>query len=307
MELYPMTFTKKYIEKIWGGTKIQNYFSRTGLSEITGESWEIANVDGYKSIIDNGSMKGRDISQIHNESVMGKAIVDKYQRFPLIVKYIDANGNLSVQVHPKKDSEEQTKNEIWYFIDTPNDKRVICGLKKDYQIDNLGEYLDYVQVGKDTALFIPSGMVHALTKGSFILEIQESCDITYRLYDYDRIQSDGSLRELHVEKGKENIDDSINKKDCLCVEGQKHTVQGNDISLISESDFFTLEKWMLNNTYKTKSLEKSFSILNPLENDITINCYSGEYTFSAGESILIPALLGEYDVTGKGIVIHTYI
>ncbi len=307
MQLYPMTFTKKYITKIWGGNKIKEYFSRHELNGLVGESWEIADVDGYESIIANGFYQNEKISRIFNEKIMGDYVVNKYTKFPLIIKYIDANDNLSVQVHPKKGSGENTKNEIWYFIAPPDEGKIICGLRQGYDINKIGDYLKYVQAEKESTVFIPTGIVHALTKGSFILEVQESCDITYRLYDYERKQTDGTLRELHVEQGEKHIDNSFSNSDCIC---EQNLIKENDsvrILLIKKSEYFTLEKWELMGRYKTRSLETSFSVLNPLDGDLKIICNSGEYEFQIGESILIPAYLGDYEIYGNCTIIHSYI
>jgi len=308
MKLYPLKFIPIYFDKIWGGDKIKTYFKRNVRKQNVGESWEIIHNEKYQSIIENGSLQGKSIIDVFTPEIMGETVSKKFKSFPLIIKYLDANDDLSVQVHPsKKAGANETKNEIWYFIDAPSSGKIVAGVNETIHSGNIINSLKYLEIQKDSAVFIPSGAVHALTKNSFVLEIQETLDITYRLYDWDRLNPDGTPRELHFDTALKHVDNSINVDELKCKISSIEKKPGYEIFLIIDCEYFTIKKWVIKETFKAESLKSSFSILSLINGKARILYSDGEITLSIGENILIPARLGEYSIKGNCEIIHTNI
>ena len=217
MEAYPIKFKPILKEKIWGGQKLNHLYKKKSISANLGESWEISGVKDNISIVSNGIYKGKslnDLIKAYNEDFLGLENVKKYgENFPLLIKYLDANTNLSVQVHPddemaKKYHNSFGKTEMWYVMDSEEDAEIIVGLKNEdldknklraITGDNVGEIFNTVKVKKGDSYFIPAGKVHAIGAGVVVAEIQQTSDITYRVYDWDRKDNNGQKRELHTD------------------------------------------------------------------------------------------------------------
>ena len=217
MEAYPIKFRPILKEKIWGGQKLNKLYKKKSISANLGESWEISGVKDNISIVSNGIYKGKslnDLIKAYNEDFLGLENVKKYgENFPLLIKYLDANTNLSVQVHPddemaKKYHNSFGKTEMWYVMDSEEDAEIIVGLKNEdldknklnaINGDNVGEIFNTVKVKKGDSYFIPAGKVHAIGAGVVVAEIQQTSDITYRVYDWDRKDNNGQKRELHTD------------------------------------------------------------------------------------------------------------
>lgn len=215
MELYPFKLSHVTKSPIWGGTRLQAEWGKQSQAETVGESWELTVRENEKSVIQNGIHAGRTLESVIGEAG-GNLIGPDFSehRFPLLVKLIDAGDALSVQVHPDNDyaarvEQDQGKTEMWYILEADEGAELICGLtdgatNEDF-IRSVEEgdpmrVLKKCPVKAGECYFIPAGMPHAIGKGILIAEIQQNCDLTYRVYDYDRRGADGSLRELHVEK-----------------------------------------------------------------------------------------------------------
>ena len=222
--LYPLKFRPIFKEKIWGGSKLRNQLFKNTSSDKTGESWEISGVEGNISVVDNGFLQGKSLNDIiseYKESLLGKKIYNKFgTEFPLLIKFIDADDDLSIQVHPddntaKKRHKSFGKTEMWYVIDADKNAELITGVCKN---TNKGEYselllnkqlktiLNFEKVKKGDVFFIPAGRIHAICKGILLAEIQQTSDITYRIYDWDRKDDTGNERELHTESAIDVID-----------------------------------------------------------------------------------------------------
>ena len=223
IKLYPLQFSPILKERIWGGTKLESLLNKPILSEITGESWEISTVKGDVSIVSNGELAGKSLNDLINddpESILGTEVYKKFGRqFPLLFKYLDAREDLSIQVHPndelaKKRHNSFGKTEMWYVVQANENARIIVGFKEK---SNAAEYLenlknktllsilDYIEVKQGDVFFLETGTVHAIGAGMIIAEIQQTSDITYRLYDFDRVDDNGNTRELHVDLALEAI------------------------------------------------------------------------------------------------------
>ena len=209
---------------IWGGDKIGRFKGYDNVPLHIGESWEISAVEGSESVVAEGPDRGLTITQLvdkYGEKLLGKSVIERFgKRFPLLVKFIDANADLSVQVHPN-DSQAMArhgkygKTEMWYVMESDDKASLKVGFKKDMTKD---EYLESVEqstiaeklvtynVKKGDVFFLPPGRIHTIGAGTFLAEIQQSSDITYRIYDYDRVDKDGNRRQLHTDLAVDVID-----------------------------------------------------------------------------------------------------
>ena len=222
--LYPLKFQPILKDKIWGGTKLKTIFGKPAQTDKLGESWELSGYEGDESVVENGFLAGNNLTELI-EIYMGELIGDKvYEQFgmsfPLLFKLIDANENLSIQVHPGDEVAAERhgsfgKTEMWYVVDADPGAELIIGFTKDctrdeyvdaLENDQVEELLQNVPVKKGDVFFIPAGLVHAIGKGVVVAEIQQSSDITYRIYDYKRVDDHGNERDLHTAEALDVID-----------------------------------------------------------------------------------------------------
>lgn len=303
-----------YKDYIWGGTKLKEYFGKETTTDITAESWEIStNADG--------------ISKIKNQDITLKELFDNkdtrveifgtktkdMEKFPLLIKFIDANSNLSVQVHPDdkyaKENENDTgKTEMWYIIDCLPNSQIICGMKEKVQQEDvediirnnkIKENLNYVDIKKGDSIYIPSGTIHTILGGALICEIQQNSNLTYRVYDWDRVGSDGKPRALHIDKAIDVINVNANPK----VEHEKQ----DECYRVCDSEFFKVDKINVKQEYKDRTNKESFYAINVVEGMGTIEYKNNTYNLKRGDSIIIPADLGEYTIKGKMELLKSYV
>ncbi|WP_051542111.1 type I phosphomannose isomerase catalytic subunit [Clostridium lundense] len=301
--MYPLKFQSIYFLKIWGGRTLQLFRNNLPKGSI-GESWDVACHHNGTSIISNGKFKGMkldDLIQIKGNELLGNT-VSKYW-FPLLVKLISTEDMLSVQVHPddtyaKNFEGEMGKNEAWYVLEAFEGANIIVGTKNCTKeqflvaLKNgvLDKYLNKIPVKKGDVFFIKSGLVHAIGKGIIIAEIQQNSDITYRVFDYNR------GRELHVAKALDVIDLSLKGEPCICKEEE---YDGYIKTPLCSCDKFTIDLIKVNTIFKERSDKDKFFIITCVEGQGKIKYSNGEETFSLGDSVLIPAYLGEYAVEGN--------
>ena len=215
MSLYPLKFKTIYKEKIWGGHKINTHLNKDfSPLDNCGETWEISGVEGNISITENGNLSGKSLTELIKEyksELVGNSVYEKFgNEFPLLIKFIDANADLSVQVHPNDELAEKRhgskgKTEMWYIFQADENSSLISGFKrpldkKVYQdhlaSGSLDQILNREKVETGDVFFIPAGRVHTIGKGILLTEIQQTSDVTYRIYDFDRIDKNGNKREL---------------------------------------------------------------------------------------------------------------
>lgn len=282
---------------IWGGTRLSTEYGKAEPGKKIAESWELTSRNDGDNIIVGGEYDGKLFSEYLKENP--DAVSDTWdgERFPLLIKLIDAESDLSIQVHPDdKYAAEHTddlgKTEMWYIVDARPDARIIYGFKKKYtrsEIEKaiaegtLEELMNYVPVKKGETYFIPSGMVHAICRGILIAEIQQNSNITYRVYDYNRPGPDGKPRQLHV-------NDALNVFDSTDPEGVKSDWGGN---IIAKCKYFTVSKYE-NKTIKQCADKKSFAHILCADGEADIVCGGEKYVLHAGQSLFIPAGSGEY-------------
>jgi mannose-6-phosphate isomerase len=220
MELYPLIFNPILQDRIWGGTKLKTYLGKQNLpSDTTGESWELSAVDGNVSVVANGAYAGKPLTELlqkYPQEILGAKVHGQFgEKFPLLFKFLDAKEDLSIQVHPndelaKKRHNSFGKTEMWYVMQADEGSRIVIGFKErsgpeEYlehlNNKNLVEILNEVKVNKGDVFFLETGTIHALGGGIMVAEIQQTSDITYRVYDWDRTDAQGKSRELHTETG----------------------------------------------------------------------------------------------------------
>src|SRR5260221_3761477 len=223
--LYPLKFKTIYKDKIWGGQKIKTYLHKDfGLLPNCGETWEISGVKSDVSIVADGELKGKSLAELlekYQGELVGKEVYQHFgNTFPLLVKFIDANDDLSIQVHPndelaKKRHNSFGKTEMWYVVEADPGATLIAGFNKElseqeylekFNSGHLTDILNREDVKSGDVFFLPAGRVHTIGKGLLIAEIQQTSDITYRIYDFDRTDNRGNKRELHVEEALAAID-----------------------------------------------------------------------------------------------------
>ena len=225
----PIFFKPIYKNVIWGGKRIAEVFNRKCADDDIGEAWELSAHKNGLSIISNGEFKDESLLDLFNDKEKRLAIFGKHcsnlERFPILIKFIDANKNLSIQVHPddnyaRKYENDSGKSEVWYVMDCNDGAKLVYGFKDDVieenlreAINNIEENVNYVDIHKGDFISIPSGTVHAIMEGTLICEIQQSSDITYRVYDWNRVDKNGKPRELHREKALDVI--RLEKKNAI--------------------------------------------------------------------------------------------
>lgn len=314
MKLYPLKFQPITQYRIWGGHKLNAAVSKELQMDNLGEIWSISGVKDNLSIVQNGDLKGKNISELVQE-YKGRLVGEKVWKefgthFPLLIKFLDAEADLSVQVHPndeqaKKLNQSSGKSEMWYIMDAAPNSELIIGFKKgikkeDYfknlESETLEKILNKVPVKREDAIYIPAGRVHAIGKGIVLAEIQQTSDITYRIYDYNRIDKDGKKRDLHTSQAAE----VINFEPLEEIKTTYSKIE-NQFNNLIETPYFKTQIYFGN---------KDFEIIQNTEMRIYV-CTHGKAEFVFGtmkinlekyQSILIPAECVEYQIRSeKGI------
>jgi len=318
--LYPIKFIPILKEKIWGGNKLNSLFNKKG-SDKTGESWELSGVKGDISVIKNGALAGKTLNEVNHvfqDKLVGKKVYKMFQStFPLLFKFIDASQDLSVQLHPndflaKKRHNSFGKTEMWYILESDENAKLIVGFKdktdeelykKKLKENQLSDILNSNSVKKGDAYFIKPGTVHAICAGVVLAEIQQTSDVTYRIYDYDRPDIDGGLRELHTELALKAIDFNISNAKLSYQEKE------NESTLICKSDYFTTHKLVLSKNIK-RDLSKidSFVVYMCVEGSGSIRVNNNSEEINKGETVLIPALATNITIkTNDATFLEVYI
>lgn len=315
--LYPLKFNPILKDKIWGGSKLKTLFGKPGATDKSGESWELSGYEKDQSVVSNGFLAGNNLEElieIYMEELVGDKVYQHYGlTFPLLFKLIDANDNLSIQVHPGDEVAAERhhsfgKTEMWYVIDAEPEGGLIVGFKEDcskekylkaMQDGSLEDLLQKVKVQKGDVFFIPAGLVHAIGKGVVLAEIQQTSDITYRIYDYKRVDDQGKERDLHTEEAVDVIDysASVNPKTL-------YNKAFNELSNLVTCEYFTTNVIRFNEqlTRNYGQLD-SFEVYMCIEGSFEIECKGVKTPVANGETILIPACIDEIHLIPQGDVI----
>lgn len=303
--LYPLRFEPILKRTIWGGNKILSLKNLELNAESIGESWELSGVQDNVSVVSDGYLKGMSLNDIilkYKEIFLGETVYQRYgNQFPLLLKFIDASQDLSIQVHPddevaRKHRQNNGKTEFWYVIDAEEGSSLYAGLSKNSTPEEIkaavesGEVCDLLNkedVSSGDAYFLPAGRVHAIGAGLLIAEVQQTSDATYRLYDYNRVDANGKPRELHLDKALESIDYKVYRN-------YKTTYNKNRMCkpiLLKECGYFTINLLTADTFVKFD--------YKGLDSFVALMCVEGSAVFtsqrkcngkiSAGETILFPA------------------
>ena len=306
--LYPLKFKPVFKEKIWGGQKIRTSLG-LDFSPLPncGEAWALSGVSDCQTVISNGFLAGNELNEImeiYMDELVGEKVFEKYpDEFPILVKFIDANDWLSIQVHPddalaSKRNIGSGKTEMWYILDADPGAELISGFNRKMDATvyleslrqrKLKEVLNFEKVKRGDVFFIPSGRVHALGPGILLAEIQQTSDTTYRIYDWDRVDGEGKSRELHTGLALEAIDfspvDSYRTK-------YKHAV--NKPATLVDCPYFTTNLLEIDReTGKDYSALDSFVLYVCVEGKIGIHAGESRISLTTGEVVLLPATIEE--------------
>lgn len=317
----PLKFRPILKSVVWGGEKIAPFKGIVTDQKAIGESWEISGVKGNESVVDNGPDAGLNLRQMidrYGADLVGKKNIERFgDTFPLLVKIIDAAGNLSLQVHPDDALAEKRhgslgKTEMWYIVDTDPGATIVAGLSKKVTPEEYAgkvadnTLLDVVATHTShpgDVFFLPAGRIHAIGAGNLLVEVQETSDITYRIYDYGRLDAKtGKPRELHVEQAKDAIDYTV-YPDYVTKPGELR----DGISRLVECSHFTVNLVKIDGSKKFNAAPDSFTAFTCIEGSLTVSdCNGNSVEVHAGESILIPAATESCEISGKGRLIEAY-
>jgi mannose-6-phosphate isomerase len=319
-ELYPLKFNAIYKGYIWGGRNLEKFGKIIGQEEIVAESWEIADHDEDVSIVKNGHFEGkslRELIELYGEDICPKT---DNGRFPIIMKYLDANKRLSVQVHPDDEYArshesplELGKNECWFILDAPPGAELILGIKKGLtkegfkkliEENRLEEGLNRLPISRGDFIFIRSGTVHALLEGAVVCEILQNSDTTYRLYDWGRVGQDSKPRPLHIDKALDVINfpriiDYEKHMKGLVIDYDKENIN-RAVNLI-RCKYFNIDYLHYVRELDLAVEEHHFHILNILSGGGEIIYNAGKIPIRQGETVLVPQPVQRYTIKTQEI------
>lgn len=304
----PIFFKPSYKNVIWGGNRISKIFGRNIEDDNIGESWELSAHPNGLSLIQNEEFKDESLYDLFNDKDCKTQIFGTHctnlDKFPILAKFIDATKSLSIQVHPDdeyaiKNEHDSGKTEVWYVMDCKEDAKLVYGFKENVTEENLKNALEnieknvnYINVHKGDFISIPSGTVHAIMDGIVLCEVQQSSDVTYRVYDWNRVDKNGKPRELHKEKALDviNLDNPQKVYNYYNIDKTTNMYR---------SSIFNIDMVKINDMAEGLSNPETFFTYIVIEGNGCIK--SGNFTknISKGDTFLIPAQLGKYSITGN--------
>jgi mannose-6-phosphate isomerase len=299
---YPIKFHPILKSKIWGGEKLKSVLKKPAVGSDIGESWEISGVEGNVSVVANGAYKGKSLAELlalFGPQVLGTKVYKQFgDQFPLLIKFIDAKEDLSIQLHPNDQLAAERHNsfgktEMWYVMQSDPEAKLIVGFNQKMTADlynkhlnnkSLAEIMNFVPVTAGDTFFIEVGRVHAIGAGVMLAEIQQTSDITYRVYDWDRVDAQGQSRELHNDLAIDAID--FDMPDNFKVSYQQGINQSNPMVACP---YFTTNMLPVEGSVKKNDPLDSFVIYMCVEGSGTISADGTEAPLNVGETVLIPA------------------
>ena len=320
--MQPFTFKPLLKQTLWGGDKIIPFKHLTENLDHVGESWEISGVPGDETVVADGPFEGKTLNEVVGELKEKLVGEDNYRRFgtefPLLIKFIDARQQLSIQVHPTdeiahRQGKERGKPEMWYIMDSDPDAKLRSGLRRqitpeqykqmvedDTIVDAIAEY----PVKEGDCFFLPAGRIHSIGAGCFLAEIQQTSDVTYRIYDFKRRDKDGNYRQLHTREAAECIDYNVQKD----YRTDYQAVKDQGVSLV-RCPYFTTSVYDLTEPMTIDYSElDSFVILIPTKGEAqAVDDEGNHFQLRAGQSVLLPATTKEIQVQGQVTFLETYV
>ena len=310
--LYPLKFQPILKDKIWGGQKLQQLLHKPTTSKNAGESWEISDVEGDTSIVANGALQGSSLKHLletHKSDLLGEKNFRQFgTKFPLLIKFIDAKDDLSVQLHPndqlaKARHNSFGKTEMWYVVQADPESNLIVGFNqkmfqelylKHLEDKTLQSILNFDAVKAGDTYFIEVGRIHAIGAGVLLAEIQQTSDITYRVYDWDRVDSEGNERELHNDIALEAFD--FDMPDNFRVD---YTKDSNTPTELVSCPYFTTNVMDVNERISKENTHDSFMIYMCVDGNAQIEVAGNQTEISMGETVLIPACIKQFSISAN--------
>jgi len=321
--MYPILFAPIYKEIIWGGTRMAERYDRVLPSDRVGESWDVSCRDEEMSVVENGAWAGMTLGELiarDKSGILGADLL-AVEKFPLLLKIIDARDKLSVQVHPDDEYARRVENlpfgktEMWYILDAPADAKLIIGLADGVTKDafrtaiangTVEDCLGYLPIAPGDSIFIQAGLLHAITSGVMLAEIQQNSDTTYRVYDFNRLGFDGNPRPLHVEKSLDVTDfEGIIRK--TTVPGLTVSGENMDVTYTIACPYFAMERLALHGTEDCATDGERFILLTCTEGTAAVSAPGGTVALTAGQTVFLPAALGAYTLSGNATVLKSYV
>ena len=310
-KIYPLKFTPIILDKIWGGNKLKSTLRKEISSDQAGESWEISGVKGNISVVSEGFLEGNnliELIEIYMGDLVGDSVFEKFgYEFPLLIKFIDASDKLSIQVHPddllaQKRHGSFGKTEMWYILQADKDAEITVGFnrqvsKEEYlrQLNDktLENILNVEKTFEGDVFMLPAGRLHAIGAGILLAEIQQTSDITYRIYDYDRPDQSGRLRELHTDLALDAIDFNLYNK-----YRTEYPKKLNERINLANCEYFQTNLYEINKSFELDYISKdTFVIFICVEGKMKLEFQDGSVELSKGETILVPAIIKNLYVT----------
>lgn len=313
----PMKFSPYFKTVLWGGEKIASYKGMATDLHNIGESWELSCLDGKETVAVGGIFEGLTLKQVIGvlkERLVGRHIYEKFGcDFPLLVKIIDAKENLSLQVHPDDRVAQMFHNgsgktEMWYVIKADDNAKIYSGLKEEITPEEYerrvadNTIMDVVacHYSHDGDLFfLPPGRIHSIGAGNLLVEVQQASDITYRVYDFGRLDSNGKPRDLHTERAKMAINYSVEDDYLVDYDRDSH----GEVKLV-DCEYFTVDRIITDGTFHRECKEDSFLVVMCLVGEAVLKCDNAtSIELSQGETVLVPAEITGLDIIGKATLL----
>lgn len=319
MNFYPLQFTPILKERIWGGSKLKTVLHKMAVSDNIGESWELSTVANDISIVTNGAFTGKNLNQLielYPNEILGDKVHKRFgYQFPLLFKFLDAQLDLSIQVHPNDILAQKRhgtfgKTEMWYVLQADDAAKLIVGFENDcteqeyvnaIETNTIPHLLSNKKVQQGDVFFINTGTIHAIGAGTLIAEIQQTSDITYRIFDFNRVDNDGKTRELHTELALEAIN---YKKTETQVKYSKKVDASNRLV---DCPYFTTNVIELKNEMQIATTPHSFKVYMCVEGSFSLILNGEQYNYQKGDTFLVPALLNCYTFSGIATILEIYI
>lgn len=322
--MYPLKFKKNLVKKVWGGRKFKEVLNmELPDNDLYGESWEVSSHKGGLSYVDNGDFQGKSLIELiekYGKDILGEEIAEKFKgKFPLLIKYLDINDRLSVQVHPSDEyalrvEGEFGKSESWYIMEASDDATLILGIKDGITKEIFKERVEAkefdglfntVKVKKGDFINLCPGVVHATMEGSILIcEVQQNSDTTYRIYDFDRLV-DGKLRELHIDKALDVIDFEGDVEITTDKSRKKILLAGAEKEELIRGEYFNIDKYLVDGEFKDE-INRNFKVYSILDGEGKIIYNEKEYYAEKGDTYFIPAGL-ELKIIGKLEILKSFI
>ena len=312
--LYPLKFQPIMKDRLWGGEKLKQLFNKPSSTTTTGESWELSGVNGDVSVVSQGVLAGRSLNELIQEftnDLVGHSIIERFgMEFPILIKFIDAQKDLSIQLHPNDELAKERHNsfgktEMWHIMDADPGSKLIVGFNRDVskeeyaeslENNTLLELLNYEEVVSGDTFFINTGKIHAIGGGVLLAEIQQTSDITYRVYDFNRKDKNGNLRELHTEQAMDAID--YDMKDDFKVD---YPTERDTVNAMVDCPYFKTNFLHLTQGLVQKVDERdSFTIYLCVDGMAKISNNWGTTEIQKGETVLVAAASTTIEILTSG-------